>query len=356
MVNILPLKSLREILRKLVLTPTWENEEGNFINFLQETFSNVKILKKQKVEGRRYNLILGTHNTKLKKCVFGLFGHIDTVMPMQNLYFKEDEKFFYGLGTSDMKASLAVYLYLAENFPELFEKVCIILTVDEEYHMKGAKKIIEKLKDYLPNLRYGILGEPTNLLIGIKQKGLFSVLIKVIGKESHAALPEKGKNAIHSCANLINYLLIYKPKDFGTFQITKIEGGIQLNRVPYECKFHIDSRIDKEVKKSQIKKFILLSAKKIGVKIKIEKLSYYAPYTIQFPKILLPKNFKKTLLPYFTESYFYKKIGINTLVFGPGSWDVAHTAKERVKKSNVIKYVYIIKEILEKVNHIFPDI
>ena len=100
-----------------------------------------------------------------------------------------------------------------------------------------------------------ILGEPTNLSVGIGHKGIVWFMIDFKGKAAHASTPYLGDNAIEKAAKFIKGLEKVKldlqtrsSQEYGKFtpptmNIGIIEGGKKTNVVPNRCHLEIDRRL-----------------------------------------------------------------------------------------------------------------
>ena len=120
-------------------------------------------------------------------------------------------------------------------------------TADEEDGMSGALALNKK--GIMNNASLLIIAEPTDLNIGIAEKGLLWVTLKVNGKAAHGSTPEEGINAIEGGLNIIpqlhTCLLNIKNPILGhsTLNIGKIKGGTKINIVPDYTELEIDFRL-----------------------------------------------------------------------------------------------------------------
>ena len=228
-----------------------------------------------------------------KSLVFN--SHIDTVRPIVSEWktnpfnLKIDKKYSYGLGAVNCKGSAAVHLYLAKNlnklFPKLKSKIDFTFVTDEENLGPDGTGYLRKIKKIKPHTL--ILGAPTNNDFVIEERGVFWIEVEVFGKTSHAGEPQKGINSIEKSSKIINRLNTdYKKKlkkynvgvHKSTINIGMIDGGENVNVVPYKTKIVIDRRIThkENIKKSfnEIKTYI----KKIDKSAKIKFLTGTNPF------------------------------------------------------------------------------
>jgi len=141
-----------------------------------------------------------------------LAGHTDTVPYDENRWqhnpFKltEANNRLYGLGTSDMKAFLALAIEAALMFKaEDYKQPLIILaTCDEETTMEGAKTLVDISK---PKARYAVIGEPTGMKPIRMHKGILMEAIRITGLAGHSSDPRLGHNAMEAMHRVIGELM-----------------------------------------------------------------------------------------------------------------------------------------------------
>ena len=132
-----------------------------------------------------------------------LNGHLDTVphgggwSSSAGAATQRDGK-IYGRGASDMKSGLAALLYAFWDFARsgkaprrdvLFAGIC-----DEESGGLGACALAES--GALNGVSSIVIGEPTELGMGLAAKGCLWLRLQVRGRTSHGAYPQRGINAI----------------------------------------------------------------------------------------------------------------------------------------------------------------
>lgn len=184
----------------------------------------------------------------------GFLGHTDTVdahddWTMDPFLLKEDGNKLYGLGSSDMKGSIAAILASISKFDwsSIKSGVKLFFTFDEELYFGGINELVEK-NTVFPE--FMIIGEPTENEIINASKGLLELSLTFKGVSSHSSKPEEGINAIEKCIVFLNDLKeIYNElkKDTmhdksTTMNIGVINGGSSINVVPNSCEVLIDFR------------------------------------------------------------------------------------------------------------------
>lgn len=248
----------KEVLKKLIKYNTINDKENkNIINFIEQFLKEFGF----KTEYKSKCLIMSNSDD----CNIGFLGHTDTVS------YSEDWKFnpfelneldgkLYGLGTSDMKGSIAAILSVVSKINFNKKGIKLFFTYDEEIGFSGIKEIINKKIEFP---KYMIIGEPTNNELINASKGLLEFNITFKGIAAHSSKPEEGVNAIENCVEFINKLKDYYSElkeesidsKYATMNIGVINGGRSMNIVPDNCEIQIDFRtISKNQNKNIIKK------------------------------------------------------------------------------------------------------
>ncbi len=167
-----------------------------------------------------------------------LAGHIDTVPPTDGWNTDpfnpiEESGRIYGLGSSDMKAGIAIAISIAEMFAQnrdsLRGSIKLVFVADEEGYSTGIKKLIEEM-NIGADIAFMIEPEYYKAIIGAAGKMLIKVKVK--GKASHAAYPEQGINAIEEASKLIANMSKIKSIDhekvsYQPFVTFSIKGGYE---------------------------------------------------------------------------------------------------------------------------------
>lgn len=356
--------NLRKILKDLVQIPT-ENPPGKtdeIINYLisevfeeSEGFHN-EVMKYKKKDLELKNIVtkIGTGKEKIV-----LSGHLDVVPASDHSQWKyppfsaeiADGK-LYGRGACDMKGGLTMLIGTMMNLKEyskLLEDYTFLFlgSADEEAGMTGAYNCVRG--GYMKDSVLLIIGEPTNMNIGIAEKGLLWADISVYGKAGHASTPERGINSIEGALKLIPQLYDcldnVKNKVLGTstLNIGKINGGIAYNIVPDKTVLSIDYRYIPEQDYTRLnKKLRMLNAPpcKIEVKITLTLPALQTNAQLPFIQNLKTINRKEIIgLPYATDAgvLVQKKNSVPFVIYGPGDPGVIHKPDEYIILEDISK-------------------
>ncbi|MEM5778675.1 MAG: M20 family metallopeptidase [Candidatus Aenigmatarchaeota archaeon] len=345
--------------------PGNEREIAKYIkDFLDKLKISTKIIEFEK---NRFDVIASIGKGK----GIMLNGHLDTVPAGENWKYEPFEGKIvngkiYGRGASDMKGGLASILTAVKNLSkENFKKKLLLTFVaDEEVALRGSEYLIKNKKEIFKNVKYGIIGECTNLRARIAQKGIVQIKVKFKGKAAHGSKPELGENAIYKAVDFILELrkLIEKLKrkrnpllGSGTINVGTINGGTKTNVVPDFCKVEIDRRIipgeNVSLAVNQIKEILKRLRLKADIEIGKSRLPMQLNKNFELIKIL--RNITKVDLVgesgYTEAELFYRDAKVPCISFGPGISELAHTANEYIPIKNLKKATKIYEEIIRKV-------
>ncbi|WP_421953082.1 succinyl-diaminopimelate desuccinylase [Pelagibacterium sp.] len=167
-------------------------------------------------------------------------GHTDVVPPGDATAWTHDpfsgaivDGVMWGRGATDMKSGVAAFCgAMAQLAPSgALERgiVSLAITNDEEADaVNGTKKLMEWAHAQGEKYDFAIVGEPSSFeafgdSIKIGRRGSVSGKITVIGKQGHAAYPQRANNPMPVIAEIARAL--YVPLDEGTehFQPTNLE-------------------------------------------------------------------------------------------------------------------------------------
>lgn len=137
-----------------------------------------------------------------------LEGHLDTV-PMgdhggwtHKPFFGEiSDGMLWGRGATDMKAAMAAQLSAAAATAKDIQGTLFLVYVPHEEIAEGV--VLARVLDQVGRPDLVVLGEPTDLRLGIGHRGRAVVRIEVQGRPAHAAMPHLGDNAITRMVELL---------------------------------------------------------------------------------------------------------------------------------------------------------
>jgi len=284
-----------------------------------------------------------------------LAGHTDTVPYDDALWSHDPLKLtqadgrLYGLGTSDMKSFLALAIEAARGLKaaDLKHPLMILATADEESSMRGARALAEAGR---PLGRYAIIGEPTGLRPVRAQKGIMWEAVRLVGRSGHASDPALGNNALEGMHEALTAILAWRDELKGAqqnpaFQVPyttlnpgHIHGGDNPNRICGDCELHLDLRVlpgmDPVALRAELARRVGGVAERRGLTWSVEPLLDTIP-PAETPAGAAIVRAGEALtghaaeaVSFGTEAPFFDRLGMETLILGPGDIAVAHQPDE----------------------------
>ncbi len=238
------------LLQSLVKIKSYSGEEDGTAELI------VSYLDKKKIKTQRlHNNIYAYnkhYNSELPTIV--LNSHHDTVQigdgwTQDPLGGKVLEEKLYGRGSNDAGGPLVSLIVTFTHFYEVrlpFNLLLIASGEEENFGPQGVSSVLELLT-IRPVL--GIIGEPTEMQVGIAEKGLIVIDAVTTGKSGHAAR-ETGINALYiantDITQIRNYNWSRVSEVLGPTKttVTQITSGSQHNVIPDTCHYVIDCRVN----------------------------------------------------------------------------------------------------------------
>lgn len=374
---------LMQMIQQLIATPSVscvnpDIDQSNMgvinllANWLEQLGFQVEIMP---VADGKANLIatLGTLNTNSKHGGLILAGHTDTVPYDEDRWqhdpFKlsEDNGKLFGLGTSDMKAFMALAIEAALTFEanEYKQPLIILATSDEETTMAGAKALVDASK---PKARYAIIGEPTGMKPIRMHKGIMMEAVRITGLAGHSSNPAYGHNALEAMHTVIAELLRWRDElqqqyNNGLFEVPvptmnlgHIHGGDNPNRICGACELHIDIRplpgMDLRELRNELNTRLQKVLPEHGFKLETRPLFSGIPAMETPAESALVKAAEKLTghtsdsVAFGTEAPYLTELGIDTIVLGPGDIAQAHQPDEYLDLDRIEPSVELLRKFI----------
>lgn len=303
-----------------------------------------------------------------------LSGHTDTVPFDEALWgcnplaLTEKDNRLYGLGSSDMKGFFAlVHAAVQPLLTEKFKAPLIILaTADEESSMDGARALVQQGRSLG---RHAVIGEPTGLRPINRHKGILMERLQVQGQSGHSSNPALGRNALEAMHEMISALLQFRGQlqqryrdphfaiDVPTLNLGSIHGGDNPNRICGHCGLEFDVRMLPGMKSVEVRNDIRALLEPIATRHRVE-----FTFTPLFAGTEAFANDNSELLhvcetltghsgqsvAFGTEAPFLQQLGMDTLVLGPGSIDVAHQPNEYMALDQVQPCITLLQSLVRR--------
>jgi acetylornithine deacetylase len=331
--------ALFSFVRQIIDIPSITGQEGDLAHFLEQYVGERGFrVELQEVEGNRFNLFAWIEDRP--RVVF--CTHLDTVPPFFSSH--EDENFIYGRGACDAKGILGAMVVAFERLRDGgADGLGLLFVVGEELDSVGAKAANQPH----PVSEYVIVGEPTENRLASGHKGTFKFVLKAAGKAAHSAYPHLGDSAIDRLLRAIGEI---ERADWGqnrvlgkaTVNVGTISGGVAANVIAPWAEARIHVRVVGKADEVKVKLETVLDGD--------PKLSYHviAQNDAVFCEVL--PGFDVAPVAFGTDIPSLVSFG-KPLLLGPGSIHDAHTAHEKIEKSQLAEavklYCRIAKTLLE---------
>lgn len=304
-----------------------------------------------------------------------LAGHTDTV-PFDETKWQTDpfkvtdrDDRLYGLGTCDMKGFFPVALEAASQFAasDLTKPLTIVATSDEESSMAGARYLVEQDK---PKADYAIIGEPTGLMPVYAHKGIAFISIQLQGHSGHSSNPDLGCNALDSMHKVMGELIAFRSElgqefknpafevQVPTMNLGCMHAGDSPNRICSHAELQIDMRLLPGMDTDEIIERLQGRLQQI-----IAECGTLLTMNTHYPPVPpfasnLEGDLVQTLarhsgnapgtVAFGTEGHFLQSLGMETVVFGPGSIDQAHQPNEYLARDQIAPAEDILRHVISR--------
>ena len=244
--------------------------------------------------------------------------HFDCVPPFIPSAVRDGR--LYGRGSCDAKGILAAQLAAAERLRATGERrVGLLLVVGEERGSDGAIAA----NQIANGSRFLVNGEPTDSRLAVATRGVFRVKLEARGRAAHSAAPEHGVSAIDKLIDaLIRLRALDLPRDpdLGQtfYSIGLIEGGVAPNVISAHAAAEVLFRTVGSADD------LLAIVKRLEPLVDVAEVLRVAPIRMH----TVP-GFDTAVFPFTTDVPLLDCWG-TPLLFGPGSFLVAHTDEEHV--------------------------
>ena len=367
------METTRELLHQLIsFDTTSRNSNLDLIDFVCDYLArwNIEPVLVPNEDGKKANLYATIGPDEPGGIV--LSGHTDVVpvdgQPWDTDPFSVVEKDgrLYGRGTCDMKSFLALALSYVPLFVEKPQNrpIHLAFSYDEEVGCIGVGSMIKKVVQELPRPEIVIVGEPSDMKVVNRHKGIRTFFTTVTGKEAHSSKQNLGASAIAAAAALMGKLGelsvemqsaerrddAFEPP-YTTINIGTIQGGTAINIIPRKCSFGWEYRCLPGTDEDEI----VSDFNRFAENVVLPDLRSRAPDAsiVTVPGAVCPGlnvtegSPAETLVlalaeqndthavSYATEAGLFDEVDLPTVVCGPGSIDQAHQPNEFIELSQL---------------------
>jgi acetylornithine deacetylase len=314
-----------------------------------------------------------------------LSGHTD-VVPVEGqdwtrppFALTRAEGRLYGRGTADMKGFVAsaIAAMLAAAKMDLASPLHLALSYDEELGCLGVHSLIDLIAQGPARPAMCIVGEPTELRVATGHKGKTGMRATCRGAEAHSALAPTGLNALHLAADLMAVIRAEQARlaaeglsdgdydvPYSTLHVGRLNGGVALNIVPNLAVMDFELRNLAGDVPAEVLAPVHAAAERLSAEardrfpeagIGIEVFNTYpgldTPGTaevVRFVQSLTGAN-GTIKVAFGTEGgLFSEKLGLPTVVCGPGAMAQGHKPDEFVSEEQLARCDAMLAELLNR--------
>jgi acetylornithine deacetylase len=285
----------------------------------------------------------------------------------------------YARGAADMKGFIACALRAAQLATERELRIPLQLafSYDEEIGCVGVRSLIDDMATWAHRPQFCIVGEPTLLRPAIGHKGKTALAATCRGHAAHSASPGRGVNAIYMATELVDKIRVRQLSieaggvrddaydvPYTTLHVGVVRGGTVLNIVPARCDLEFEIRNLPEDDASQIVAGMRADAAAIArsvqkddmdVGIELEVTNEYPPLDtpgdseVAALVAALTGRHERIKVGFGSEGgLFSERLGVPTVVCGPGSIDQAHKPDEYIDRDQLHRCDAMMDALLER--------
>jgi succinyl-diaminopimelate desuccinylase len=315
-----------------------------------------------------------------------LHAHIDTVPLGQNARWNYDPfggeidgGRVYGLGSVDDKAPLAAMLQVAadlrDRLAEMKGRLIVVCAAEEETGgVLGTQWLAEN--GHIPTCDFAVVGEQTHNRMATAHKGVLRAAFHVRGRTSHATDPWRGRNAINGMVHLILALERYQTEVLearphpllgpASINVGVISGGVSANVVADACTIRVDRRMvpgeDPQQVIRELEEIAAACQQADGERsysVDSFQISNWfqsdadSPLARRFLHLCAEETGTSAepvgYLPGSDAKHLVTLVGQGMVVFGPGTYQVAHSTDEYVEIEELAATHRILRRFAEEV-------
>lgn len=269
-------------------------------------------------------------------------------------------------GSADMKGfvALAANAFARREPASLTAPLALVFTYDEELGCLGAGHFAETWpRDHLLP-RATVIGEPTSLRAMRMHKGHFKVRLTFHGLSAHSGYPHLGANAVEPAGHVIAALSelraelsrerppgsdFFPDTPYVAFNLASVHGGSAINVVPDRCVVELGFRLlpgmEAEPVLARVREAARRGMERLRalptygeVRCEIEELGGSPPMHLREEAPVYRTVCGRTgqtethSACYGTDGGWFSTRGMDCVIFGPGSIEVAHKPDEFIPK------------------------
>lgn len=364
-----------ELFKHTIASKSETPNDGGLLDFISDYLQDFTAVRID-VEGVKNLFIYKKFSEAKKHLCFA--GHVDVVPAGEGWKYEPytatevvegNKTYIYGRGSQDMKSGLSAFVQAVHDTKEFEGTLSLLLTSDEEGIAKhGTVEVLKYLKEHNLMPDSCIVAEPTceevmGDAIKVGRRGSINGVIKLEGKQGHAAYPEKAINPIHQISKILPLIAGYN-LDSGDevfspskFVITDIRSGMEVTNVtPGELKMMFNVRNSTKTTQESIKVFVEEHFKDVEYTLELDQSAY--PFVTDTNKHIVRViddailnvcgvQTKHSTAGGTSDARFIAPCGVDVIEFGVKN-DTIHSKNERTTKEEVEKLYEVFCEVIKK--------
>ena len=317
----------------------------------------VRVTRNHSADARKVNLVIAAGPEDRSRRGLMLSGHMDVVPAGESgwrsdpftLTRKGDD--YVARGACDMKGflALAINRFAALDPERLRHPLTLLFTYDEELGTLGARRFAETWTDAELLPRAAVIGEPTSLGVVRMHKGHLKVRVTTAGVPAHSAYPHLGRNAIEPAGPILSALAALNAEladerpphgeyfgavPFPSLNVGLISWGSAINVVPDRCTIDMGIRLLPGMSSADMVDRVRRAVVRVAPEAAVEELGDSPPMLLD-ERAPIHQDLRRRVgqhdcraVSFTTDASWLQRLGIESVICGPGSIEVAHKPNE----------------------------
>jgi acetylornithine deacetylase len=278
-------------------------------------------------------------------------------------------------GAADMKGflALAINRLAWANVARLKHQLVLLFTHDEETGTLGARRLLDDPAALPPFPRSAIVGEPTSLRILRMHKGHLRLRLSFTGVPAHSGLPHLGVNAVEAAGRAIVALTELRHSleqerpphaehfaevPYVTLNVARVAGGGAINVVPADCTLDVGIRLLPGMSADEMTERVRATVQQAGSPVPFD-----LTVVSESPPMIAPEDAPVIRLiaselgrgqsgtgsaPFATDGGWLSRLGLDCVLWGPGSIEVAHKPNESLPIAEFVRAGELLTRIVHR--------
>lgn len=306
-----------------------------------------------------HSLVVGRRDDP--RPTLALVGHLDTVPahPTANPPRLEGDR-LHGLGSTDMKGSLAVMLELGEQLARDALPVNLLFVFYEReegpFQESGLGPLFERVPE-LAGVRFAIAMEPTDGAVQVGCVGSLHATLVFEGQAAHSARPWQGKNAVHAAGELLAELgrrerhavVVQGHTFYEVMSVTLAKGGRARNVVPERFELNLNYRFapGKSLEQAQADVLALVRGRCAVTFTDLAPSGRLCGDNPWFQALERLSGRPAEAKQAWTDVARFSELGVDAVNFGPGETALAHQQHESVSVAALERSAAVLTALLK---------